>query len=138
MGKQLSIQPNNLQHNVPAILDGATGSLRALAKVYFVTEVAGQAPGTIDAKRRDLSRFLAFYTHLYGHDHPAEWYASVTREFVRGMAREKLAEATCARTYASVRHFARWVHQKAKPFPLGWRYVKPNAQRLADALDELS
>lgn len=119
MGKRSLILRDNLQHNVPAVLQEATGSLRALARIYFVTEVAGQAPGTIDAKRRDLSRFLAFYARLYNHDRPDEWYASVTREFVREMAHEKLSEATCARTYASVRHFARWIHQKAHPFPLG-------------------
>jgi hypothetical protein len=117
MGKRALILRDNLQHNVPAALQEATGSLRALARVYFVTEVAGQAPGTIDAKRRDLSRFLAFYTHLYGHDRPAEWYASVTREFVREMVREKLSEATCARTYASIRHFARWIHPEGASFP---------------------
>src|SRR5438552_5546975 len=119
MAKHALVVSDNLEHNVPLVLKDASGSLRALARIYFVTEVAGQAPGTIEAKRRDLSRFLAFYTNLYGHDRPTEWYASVTREFIRGMAREKLSEATCARTYASVRHFARWIHQKARPCPLG-------------------
>lgn len=75
---------------------------------------------TIDAKRRDLSRFFVFYAKLYGHDHPEEWYASVTREFLRQTAKEGVAEATRARTYASVRHFARWmIHFKVNPFPLG-------------------
>ena len=37
-----------------------------------LTEVAGQAPSTIDAKRRDLSRFFVLYAKLYGHDHPGE------------------------------------------------------------------
>jgi hypothetical protein len=59
---------NNLQHNVPALLERGRGSLKALAGAYFVAEVAGQAPGTIEAKRRDLTRFLAFYVKLYGHD----------------------------------------------------------------------
>src|SRR6266404_1180649 len=106
MAKHALVVQDNLEHNVPAALKEAGASLEALARIYFVTEVAGQAPGTIDAKRRDLSRFLAFYTRLYGHDRPAEWYASVTREFLRELARERLSDATCARTYASVRHFA--------------------------------
>lgn len=118
MGKALEPR-NNLQHNVPALLERGRDSLRALMGAYFVTEVAGQAPGTIEAKKRDLSRFLRFYTDLYNHDRPDEWYAAVTREFIRQMAKAKLAEATRARTYASVRHFARWVHQKVRPFPLG-------------------
>jgi hypothetical protein len=32
-----------------------------LARLYLVTEVAGQSQATLDAKRRDLRRFLAFY-----------------------------------------------------------------------------
>jgi len=60
-----------------------------------------------------------FYAKLYRHDHPEEWYASVTREFLRQTAREGVAEATLAHTYASVRHFARWIHFKVQAFPLG-------------------
>ncbi len=43
----------------------------------------------------------------------------MTREFLRETAKQGVAEATLARTYASVRHFARWIHFKAHPFPLG-------------------
>ncbi len=114
---------NNLTHNVaasvPALLERGRDSLKALAAVYVVTEVAGQAKATIAAKRRDLGRFFRFYETLYHHDRPEEWYASVTREFLRQEAKQGVAEATLARTYASVRHFARWVHHKVRPFPLG-------------------
>ena len=113
------VPTHNQQHNVPKLLSEGKHSLRALARAYFITEVSGQASSTIDAKRRDLSRFFLFYAKLYGHDHPEEWYASVTREFVRQTAREGVAEATLARTYASVRHFARWIHFKVQAFPLG-------------------
>jgi integrase/recombinase XerD len=119
MDKRALIPANNHEHNVPALLKNAGGSLRALANAYFVAEVAGQAKATIEAKRRDLSLFIAFYIELYGHDHPDEWYTSVTREFLKQLARGRPAQATIVRTYASVRHFARWIHQKAKPFPLG-------------------
>jgi integrase/recombinase XerD len=113
------VPQNNQQHKVSTLLAQGKTSLRTLARAYFVTEVAGQAPATIDAKRRDLTRFFAFYIKLYGHDHPEEWYASVTREFLRHTAKEGVAEATLARTYASVRHFARWIHFKVQAFPLG-------------------
>jgi len=76
------IPKNNPEHNVPALSKGALSSLRALAKAYFLTEVAGQARATIEAKERDLSRFIGFYEKLYGHDDPREWYLSVTREFL--------------------------------------------------------
>ena len=119
MNKRALQLANNFEHNVPALIADAGGSLKALARVYFVTEVAGQARSTIEAKRRDLTRFLAFYYELYRHDHAAEWYSSVTREFLKQLTRARPSQATIVRTYASVRHFARWIHQKVQPFPLG-------------------
>jgi site-specific recombinase XerD len=81
--------------------------------------VAGQARGTIEAKKRDLGRFFLFYRALYKHDRPEEWYPSVTREFLKQLLKGRPAQATVVRTYATVRHFARWIHRKIKPFPLG-------------------
>ncbi|MGD0950426.1 MAG: tyrosine-type recombinase/integrase [Candidatus Binatia bacterium] len=119
MDKRALVPTNNLEHNVPALLKSSAGSLRALARLYFTTHVAGQAKAKIEAKRRDLARFIAFYEALYHHDYPGEWYTSVTREFLKQLARNRPAQATIVRTYASVRHFARWIHQKVHPFPLG-------------------
>jgi hypothetical protein len=75
MAKQGLVPANNQQHKVSALLVEGRSSLRALARVYFVTEVAGQAPATIDAKRRDATwpLFFTFYAKLYGHDQPEEW-----------------------------------------------------------------
>ena len=64
------VPAHNQQHNVPKLISESKHSLRALARAYFVTEVSGQSPSTIDAKRRDLSRFFLFYAKLYRHDHP--------------------------------------------------------------------
>jgi hypothetical protein len=63
----------------------AQTSLTDLARVYFLTEVAGQARATVEAKRRDLERFLSFYQQLYGHDRPDEWYRSVTQSLLSGV-----------------------------------------------------
>ncbi len=117
---QIALIPeSNQQHNGAVQLQRARRSLRALATMYVLTEVAGQAPGTIEAKRRDLARFLTFYEQLLGHDRPEEWFISVTREFLKQLRKERPAQATVVRVYASVRHFARWVHAKVAPFPLG-------------------
>jgi len=51
MANRELVPANNQQHNVPALLVQGRTSLRALARAYFLTEVAGQAPATIDAKR---------------------------------------------------------------------------------------
>src|SRR2546426_9594668 len=119
MTKKALIPQSNLKHNVSTTLRRAQTSLMELARVYFLTEVAGQARATIEAKQRDLSRFLFFYQQLYGHDRPEEWYRSVTRAFLKQLRKGRPAQATVVRTYASVRHFARWSHHKVKPFPLG-------------------
>ena len=70
--------PHNLSHNVPAIVEAAKTHLTNLAKLYRVTEVAHQSRATLDAKRRDLQRFIAFYHQLYDHARPEEWFVSVT------------------------------------------------------------
>ena len=49
--------------------------------MYLVTEVAGQSQATVEAKQRDLQRFLTFYQTLYKHDRPDEWFVSVTKAF---------------------------------------------------------
>ena len=59
------IVANNLSHNVAVRIEEAKTSLSHLANVYLVTEVAGQSAATVDAKQRDLQRFLTFYQQLY-------------------------------------------------------------------------
>jgi hypothetical protein len=86
------VVPSNLSHNVPALLDSAKTRFSNLAKLYLVTKVAGQFQATLDAKRRDLDRFLAFYRQLYGHDRPEEWFVSVTKAFLKRLWGQRLAQ----------------------------------------------
>ncbi len=44
MAKQALIPRNKLPHNVPALFKRSRSSLRELARLYFLTEVAGKAP----------------------------------------------------------------------------------------------
>jgi site-specific recombinase XerD len=128
------IPTSNLRYNVSVPAQQAeTDSLFVLAERYFRSQVAGQAEGTVDAKQRDLACFFNFYTKLYGHDDRREWYKSVTEAFLKELARGKIArpskkgetkpqkvsQSTLARTYATVRHFARWVHSSVAEFPSG-------------------
>ena len=95
----------------------------------------GHSHATLDAKRRDLQRFLSFYQGLYKHDRPEEWFVSVTKAFLKALQREKLAQASLVRIYATVRHFARWLHRKFPGlFPLGCptEGVKPPAEPTPD------
>src|SRR5215468_12635438 len=129
------IVANNLSHNVLACIEEAKTSLSHLATLYLVAEAAGHAHATLDAKRRDLQRFLSFYQHLYKHDRPEEWFVSVTKAFLKALQREGLAQASLVRIYATVRHFARWLYRKFPAlFPLGCPTdsVKPPAEPTAD------
>ena len=85
--------PSNPAHNVLAHIERAKNSLAELATVYLVTEAAGQSQATLDAKRRDLQRFLSFYQGFYRHDRPEEWFVSVTKAFMKALQRDKLAQA---------------------------------------------
>lgn len=126
---------SNLSHNVPAAIEAAKNRLTDLATLYLATEVAGQSQATFDAKRRDLTRFLAFYQQLYGHDRPEEWFVSVTKAFLKHLRGQRFAQASLVRLYATVRHFAHWLHRKFPDlFPLGCptEGVKPPAEPQAD------
>jgi integrase/recombinase XerD len=59
----------------------------------------------------------------------------VTKAFLKALQREGLAQASLVRIYATVRHFARWLHRKFPAlFPLGCptEGVKPPAEPTAD------
>jgi hypothetical protein len=91
MPKTALVMPSNLPHNVPTLIQAAKTSLTNLATLYLATEVAGQYQATLDAKRRELDCFLAFYRQLCGHDRPEEWFASVTKAFLKHLLGQRLA-----------------------------------------------
>ncbi len=101
-----------------ALKKKAPQDLVALATLYYTTQVAGQR-GTEKAKRRDISRFVAFYYDLFRHYHPRDWHTAVTRSFLKSLLEDKrLAQAMGCRVYASVRHFAHRAHKNMKPVSL--------------------
>jgi integrase/recombinase XerD len=135
MAETALVVRSNLSHNVPAVINAAQTRLTDLATLYLATEVAGQSQATLEAKHRDLQRFLAFYQQLYGHDRPEEWFVSVTKAFLKHLLGQRFAQASLVRIYATVRHFARWLHRKFPDlFPLGCPTdgVKPPAEPQAD------
>jgi len=69
-GQRVLIVGNNSGHNVLALKEKAHQNLVALATLYHTAQVAGQARETEEAKRLDISRFLAFYYDPFRHYHP--------------------------------------------------------------------
>jgi site-specific recombinase XerD len=135
MAETALVMQSHLSHNVPALLEAAKTRLTDLATLYLATEVVGQSQATLDAKRRDLQRFLAFYHQLYGHDRPDEWCVSVTKAFLKHLLGQRFAQASLVRIYATLRHFARWLDRKFPGlFPLGCPTdgVKPPVEPTAD------
>ena len=118
------ISQNNLSYNILEAFqprgNGGQATLGELATLYLKTEVGEQAKGTFVAKRGDLQRFIFFYQNLLGHDQPREWFVSTTKAFKSYLENAGLAQASIVRIYATVRHFARWLHRKFPDlFPLG-------------------
>ena len=58
------------------LTEKAPQDLVALATLYYSTQVAGQARGTEEAKRRDISCFLAFYYDPFRHYSRLRLYVS--------------------------------------------------------------
>ena len=116
---QLDNQPHNVLARVEQRKTSACESLRAMIQLYGEIEVRGKAQATIDAKARDLSIFVDFYVGFYGHDHPGEWYKSITETFIAHLLARGETQATVARRYASVRRLARWGHETLNPFLFG-------------------
>jgi site-specific recombinase XerD len=135
MAETALMVPSTLSHNVPSAIEPAKTRLTDLATLYLATEVPGQSQATLDAKRHNLHRFLAFYHQLCGHDRPEEWFVSVTKAFLKQLRGQRFAQASLVRIYATVRHFARWLHRKFPELsPLGCptEGVNPPAEPTAD------
>ena len=57
---------DNLPHNVPAAIAAAKTRLTDLAKLYLVTDVAGQSQAPSTPSVSTCSAVLSFYHPLYG------------------------------------------------------------------------
>lgn len=101
------------------------GSLLHWAALYYGVHVAGSPLKTEQAKKKDLSRFLAFFTEELGHDRLDNWTPAVTKHFQRSLmtavssiSGEPYKATTVNRVMATVRHFGAWLH-KRHPLPAG-------------------
>lgn len=77
-------------------------------------------PKTASRQHQDLAAFLKWYFETYGHLAIEEWLPRDTQGFLHYLERLGRAATTINRNFASLRHFARWVHeQPGTPFVQG-------------------
>lgn len=100
---------------VPA---GQAATLLLWAERYLQEKVIGiQSPNTEDAKRRDLKAFMEFFSQLNGHLAIEQWFTRDTCAFLNHLEKLGRAPATINRRFRTLRHFARWVHERPEtPF----------------------
>lgn len=96
-------------------------TLAAWAARYMDAQVIGvQAANTVSAKKKDLTAFLKWFYEHYGHLVAEEWLPRDTQGFLDALERDGRAATSINRTFATLRHFARWVqNQPVCPFVAG-------------------
>lgn len=93
-------------------------TLAAWASRYMQAEVIGiQSLNTQKAKKRDLSSFLTWFFDENGHLDITDWLPRDTQGFLTHLEEQGRAATTVNRYLATLRRFARWVHDQDKsPF----------------------
>ena len=95
-------------------------SLKNWFALYMAFEGGAEGSNTFKAKRRDLEEFLDYFYAAMGADHPDRWTKSFTEGFLRFLERDRkketgrknLAPTSINRALATLKHAARWIHEK--------------------------
>lgn len=89
-------------------------TLARYVDMYLQEEVRDmQSPNTLDAKSRDLLAFVVWFVAFNGHGRIAAWQKQDTAVYLNTLEHEqRRAPTTVNRALASLRHFARWVHER--------------------------
>ncbi|MFH1356739.1 MAG: tyrosine-type recombinase/integrase [bacterium] len=102
-----------------------TEFLTGWASLYFKIHVIGSPKKTEMAKKKDLSKFLDFYSREVGHDRVDSWTPAVTKQFqhelknkISAFTNKPYKATTINRVMATVRHFGNWLH-KQRPLLAG-------------------
>lgn len=89
--------------------DATDRSIGHWAARYLDEEVYGlQSPNTFEAKRRDLTAFVAWFVALNGTSDIVQWLPRDTQAYLESLEAQGRAATTINRAFATLRHFARW------------------------------
>ena len=104
---------------MPLVQSEESDSLVAWFNLYMSLEAAAGSENTLEAKRRDLGRFLQFFGEAVGGDHLDDWTRSLTTGYLKHLQRvARLGPTTINRALATLRHCAKWIHRR-RPFLAG-------------------
>ena len=106
-----------------------SNSLVSWANLYFQFHVLGSPTKTVQAKTKDMSKFLSFFEKEIGHEHIDSWTPAVTKHFLNHLAGtastvtgKPLKATSINRVLATLSNFAGWV-EKQRPFLAGSPFV---------------
>jgi site-specific recombinase XerD len=118
--QSLIIYPKNTHHNVLEKSE-PQNSFHHWLKLYLKDEVYGiQSKHTLEAKTRDLLSFINWFSNFNGHSKIEEWHPRDTQIFLSQLEQLGRAATTINRTFASLRRWARWIHEQPdSPFRQG-------------------
>ena len=97
------VQLKQLTHNHP---------MARFAAKYLATEVYGvQAQNTFEAKSRDLTAFITWFVAANGHAEISDWMPRDTKAYLVHLEGQDRAPTTVNRALATIKHFAKWIHE---------------------------
>jgi len=98
------------------VVQNPGNSLTQWALKYYADKVIGSPTKTMQSKRNDLKKFLAFFNAEIGHDNVDSWTLSVSKNFqerlrqtISPISGEPYRATTVNRIMATIGHFCRWM-----------------------------
>jgi site-specific recombinase XerD len=118
MSEGLIIYPQNTLHKVLETQIDVSRPIQNNTLLFWILryleqKVAGiQSKHTLEAKGRDLFGFARWFAAFNGHELIADWRPRDTQAYLSHLERQGKAATTINRVFASMRRFARWVHEQ--------------------------
>lgn len=114
--------PGDVAHAMALVRQADVARFSAYLHLYWHLHVVGTPTETARAKQRDLKAFARFFADAVQTDLLDDWTPAVTRAFFTELRTapspktgQPLGEASLARVFATVRHFARWLCDERPP-----------------------
>ncbi|MBN9543061.1 MAG: tyrosine-type recombinase/integrase [Alphaproteobacteria bacterium] len=96
--------------NITLHKESQNDSLGYWLDTYFATQVLNAAPGTIKAKKNDITKFLEYFYKSMKTDNIDFWTTSVSKGFQNHLLEILYNFTYINRIFATIRHAARWIH----------------------------